>query len=232
MASGKLKDKQCVYCVSAPAITSDHVIAKGFFLKDRRDDLPQAPACKQCNGEKSKLEEYLMTVFPFGARHSDATENLRTMVPPRLANNAKRDAELTKAFEESGGATLPIDYTRLNRLFTMIATGLVWSNWKVLLGPGFSATAGTFHDSGWDFFRQMIAKWNTPKHVVENLGNGTFSYEGFEATDVPQMTIWRFSLYGPVVLVGDPKMPGPVSLFVAVTGPDAIIKNLHTHIAA
>ncbi|HLM79420.1 MAG TPA: hypothetical protein VK302_02210 [Terriglobales bacterium] len=169
-----------------------------------------------------------MTVFPFGARHPDATINLRTMVPPRLAKNAKRRAELAKAFEESGGKTLPIDYARLNKLFTMIARGLAWHHWKVLLGLGFSATAGTFHDSGWDFFRQVIASWNTPNHVAESLGNGTFSYEGSQAADVPQMTIWRFSLYGPVILAGDPKTPGPVSLFVAVTGPDAIIKRLQT----
>ena len=33
-------------------------------------------------------------------------------------------------------------------------------------------------------------------------------------------------MYGGVIFMGDPKLPGPASLVVAVTGRDAIVKKL------
>ena len=47
----------------------------------RRDWLPDAPACFDCNGRKAEFESYLASVFPFGGRHADATEKLETKLP-------------------------------------------------------------------------------------------------------------------------------------------------------
>jgi hypothetical protein len=226
MSKKKYKGKQCVYCVEATATTSDHVIGRNFFLVNRRDYLPQVPACKSCNGAKSELENYLMVVLGFGARHPDAAVNLQTMIPKRLKKNAKLKSELEAGFAKSGGTTIPFDHVRLDKLFAMIARGLVWHHWQTFLGPGYSAIAATFSDSGAAFFEEMLAKWNTPNRVGGNLGENTFGYEGAQATDCPQMTVWRFSMYGGVTFMGDPKVLGPGSLAVAVTGPDAIIKGL------
>jgi hypothetical protein len=226
VSSKKYKGKLCVYCVEAVATTGDQVIGRNFFLENRRDNLPQVPACKSCNGAKSELENYLMVVLGFGAWHPDAAVNLRTMIPKRLNRNARLKAELEAGFTKSGGITIPFDYVRFNKLFAMIAQGLLWYHWQTLLGHGYSAIAATFSDSGTAFFEQMVAKLNTPNRVVGNLGENTFSYEGVQATECPQVTIWRFSMYGGVVFMGDPKLPGPASLVVAVTGRDAIIKKL------
>src|ERR1700722_9395653 len=88
--SKKFKKKTCVYCCGKGiSTTGDHVFAREFFLKSRRATLPQVPACAPCNKEKSELEHYLTAVLPFGGRHDDASINLETMVPPRLAKNAK-----------------------------------------------------------------------------------------------------------------------------------------------
>ena len=71
----KFGDGICIYC-GAAAESSDHVLARKFFLVERRGDLPQAPACKRGNNRKSQLENYLMIVLPFGAKNADAAERV------------------------------------------------------------------------------------------------------------------------------------------------------------
>jgi hypothetical protein len=112
----------------------------------------------------------------------------------------------------------------------MIAQGLAWHHWGVLLRTGFSAIASLFNDAAAPFFAQMLSGWKTPIRVSANLGNGTFVYEGAQATDVPEATIWRFQMYGGITFVGDPAVPGPASLAVAVTGPDALIQRLQSKV--
>ncbi len=69
MGSKRYRGKRCVYCGrDGAADTGDHVIARGFFLPSERDQLPQVPACNQCNNEKSRIEHHLLTVLPFGTR--------------------------------------------------------------------------------------------------------------------------------------------------------------------
>jgi len=217
----------CVYC-GAPATTDDHVIAAKFFLVPHRGDLPEVPACQRCNNEKSHLEDYLMVVLGFGGVHPDAKVNLDTLVRRRLENNLRLKRELAAGYDASGGTTIPFDHERLDKLFAMVAQGLAWHHWKVLLRPGFSAIASLFSDTGAPFFMQMLSGWNTPTRVADNLGNGTFVYEGAQATDVPEATIWRFEMYGGIKFGGDPRVPGPASLAVALTGPDSLIRRLQT----
>jgi len=226
MSSKKYKGKRCVYCAEATATTRDHVIGRNFFLEHRRVDLPQVPACASCNSAKSELENYLMVVLGFGARHPDSSINLQTMIAKRLNKNARLKAELEAGFTKSGGTTIPFDHRRFNRLFAMIAQGLLWFHWQTLLGHGYSSIAATFSDLGMAFYEQMVASLKTVNCIVGNLGEDTFSYEGVQATESPQVTIWRFSMYGSVMFMGDPKLPGPSSLVVAVTGRDAIINKL------
>ncbi len=217
----------CVYC-GAPATTDDHVIAAKFFLEPQRGNLPEVPACERCNNEKSHLEDYLMVVLGFGAKHSGAAVNLDTLVRRRLENNLRLKRELAAGYDASSGTTIPFDYRKLEKLFAMIAQGLAWHHWGVLLKPGFSAIAALFNDAGAPFFAQMLSGWKTPIRVSANLGNGTFVYEGAQATDVPEATIWRFQMYGGITFGGDPAVPGPASLAVAVTGPDALIQRLQS----
>src|SRR5580704_17162983 len=102
----KFDGQICIYCNNAAAESSDHVVARKFFLVERRSDLPQAPACKRCNNRKSKLENYLMIVLPFGAKNADAAEILRKLVLPRLENkaNARLLRELQEGYARSGGS--------------------------------------------------------------------------------------------------------------------------------
>lgn len=172
-----------------------------------------------------------MAVLGFGARHPDALVNIDTMVRRRILKNAKLHAQLAEGFARSEGTTVPIDHVPLERLFAMIAKGLLWYHWQVLLKPGYSATAAVFSAFGESFFNQMFNGWNTPKRVKQNLGKGTFCYEGAQATDCSEASLWRFSIYGGVIF-GDSKVPGPASLAVAITGPDALIQRLQSKVFA
>jgi hypothetical protein len=167
-----------------------------------------------------------MVVLGFGALHVDAAENLATLVARRLENNLKLKRELAAGFDASGGTTIPFDHEKLTKLFAMIAQGLAWHHWGVILKPGFSTTASLFNDAGAPFFAEMFAAWNTPIRISTNLGHGTFIYEGAQATDIPEATIWRFQIYGGIKFSGDPAVSAPASLAIALTGPDSLIQRL------
>jgi hypothetical protein len=59
---------------------------------------------------------------------------------------------------------------------------------------------------GPDRFRPDLAGW-----VSASLGKGVIDYQGLQSQTDPFLTIWRFRLYGGVVLSGDPRAPGEAS---------------------
>jgi hypothetical protein len=225
----KFKRELCVYCAEAPATTSDHVISREFFLVRHRSNLPQVPACRACNNEKAALEHYLTAVLGFGAIHPHAAENLSVMIPKRLAKNAKLHRELADGIAKSGGKSIPIDHARMDKLFAMVAKGLAWHHWRVLLGREHSAIASTFHNSGAWFFDQILTRMIARNRISQNFGDGTFVYTGVQATDCPELTIWRFWMYGGVFFGMDDETTAPsapASLAVAVTGPSKLVGRL------
>lgn len=216
------------------------MIAREFFLQNRRRSTPKAPACEKCNGSKGALEHYLTTVLPFGGRHSDALVNLSTMVPKRLSKNAALHRELATGMKQGAlflldrdgswghPMTLPFDPRRLERLFAMISQGLAWFHWGVLLPDGYSLIAGIFSDRGAAFFEDKLFRTRAKARVYQALGGDTFVYEGMQADGDPNLTIWRFSIYGGVSFTGDPKLPGQqASLIVAVTAANPLIQKLN-----
>jgi len=93
----RYKGKTCVYCAAAgKSETVDHVLARQFVPGSSQITIPQVPACRQCNKDKSDLEHYLTTVLPFGGRHIDAAANLQNEGPRRLAKNKKVHRELAQ----------------------------------------------------------------------------------------------------------------------------------------
>lgn len=231
--SKKYKGKTCVYCGTATSTTADHVIAREFFLEKHRSDLPKAPACDACNAEKSRLEHYLTAILPFGGRHFDAITNLETMIPKRLQKNARLHAELNGGLadvQDSGSlhgfaTTLPIDYVRLEQLFALIAKGLGWFHWQIILKQGYSAVAAFFLDSGAQFFGRLFSESKTLNHIRGDLGHGTFSYEGIQFVHDPNETLWSLSMYG-ACFGGDPGSPGEkASQIIAVTGANSQLQE-------
>jgi hypothetical protein len=220
----KFSGETCIYCNNAQAESSDHVVGRKFFLEERRGNLPQVPACKRCNNRKSELEAYLMTVLPFGAKNADAAEILAKLVPPRLEKNAKLERKLRRGYERSGGTAIPFEHKSLEELFAMIARALTFQYFGVRLGSGYSSIASLFTNEGEAFVEQVLSSGRA--HVSGDLGEGTFTLEGAQAPQYPELTVWRFRIYGGVDFGGDPNVNGPSSLAIAVTGRLEMIRNL------
>jgi hypothetical protein len=203
--SKRFKGLVCAYC-PCPSVTGDHVFAKEFFLKTQRVDLPQVPVCDQCNRAKSQLEHYLITVLPFFGRHEDALPNLSDMVPPRLAKNAKLHRALSRKAsrvwtETTSGlqvrsTTLPFEPERLIRLFTYIVRGLLLYHWNVkLIDQAFVEVVLLDETRRGNIFVQIL-RHNANARISNNLGNGTFTYDGVQGIDNHIISVWRFSIYG------------------------------------
>jgi hypothetical protein len=215
------KGDLCAYCSIRPAITGDHIFARSFFVESARDRLPQAPICAECNNEKSELEHYLAAVLPFGGRHPDALENLVTLVPKRLRKNAALHRQLAEEPDEN----VPVESGQLEKLFALIARGLAWHHWKIYLNEGeHSVRAVVLTAVG-----ALDPLFSQPARdcVSESIGGGTFCYEGRQGVDDPNLTIWRFSVYGGLLLSesGAPK-PAGTSGIIAVVGPHELIEQL------
>lgn len=235
MSARRFRDKLCVYCCDRPATTADHIFSREFFVLGTRGNLPQAPACQKCNNDKSKLEHYLTAVLPFGASHPDAHENLVKLVPGRLAKNLRLHRELyagrgriwhmeNDLFRVA--MTLPIDPAKICALFSHIARALVWHHWGEYLLPDHDSEALLLTRFGSQFFTRLFTM-NAANRVLQDLGNRTVSYNGVQAVDTPQLTLWRLQLYGGISLSGDPAAPELVTTEIgAITGPKRLVAML------
>ena len=158
-----------------------------------------------------------------GARHSDASVNLRTMVPKRLKRNAKLRGQLARAYS---GGSIPLNRGQIEKLFVFVTKGVLWHHWNVILGKDDCAFATVIRESGVAFVRDILSRFKPLHRVHANLGEGTFSYEGLRTTDSPQSTLWQYSLYGGLRFSENPQIGGDAgSLILAVTGPKTLTVN-------
>lgn len=214
----KYKDKLCAYCAEAESTSADHIFAREFFLPQHRSNLPKVPACGQCNRLKSEIEHYLTTMLPFGGRQETAAENLEKMVPKRLDQNIRlrrtlRENSGTMWVEEQGlqvpALTLPIEPSRLLQLFEYIARGLAVYHWETYLDRSVKVEVLALTEAGEQNYNSLL-QLDAAARVKVNLGEGTFVYEGAQAVDKPQITVWRFEPYGGLHFA-DSRQPGDVS---------------------
>lgn len=231
MSSKKFQGKTCVYCSTPGASgTADHVIAREFFPEGaKRANLPQAPACRQCNNEKSKLEHYAATVLPFGTSHTESRTILSNMVPGRLAHNRKLARELAEGSathfvsRDNGRSwdievTLPIDGMKIARLFQMIARGLAYVEWGIMLPDAECVVHADFLTADGRSFLDRFFAGKGNKTGERNFGSGVFVYDGVQSLESPRLTLLRMS-FG-AMLSGDPKARGErVSVVYALTAP-------------
>jgi len=216
--SKKLKGKLCVYCAIATATTDDHVFAREFFMLKDRHKLPKAPACGKCNGAKSKLEHYLTAVLPFAGRHEQAADNMMQNVTRRLPKNRKLSKDIVSTMQpawirEGSGLFLPtmtinFDSVKLEELLKLVARGLTWHHWKTYVGPEYYASVMFMPDMVTLDFQDRVRSWNSGNRVVENLGRGTVQYEGVQAADPAELTVWGISMYGGVAISGGKSRDG------------------------
>lgn len=232
--SKKYKGKVCVYCGTGLSATRDHVFAREFFVPGAGHGLPLVPACAECNGKKAGLEHYLTAVLPFGGQHPDARENLSRAVPPRLNKNRKLHQQLASkhhtvwAKQRSGilapAGAIPVDFKQVEALFTYVVKGLTWFHWQTYLTSDHFVVVLALNKFGEGVFQRKFFQVNVRDRVAANLGNGTFVYEGVQGVDTPEVTAWRFLIYGGIDMGGDPDQPHEASKVIgAFTGPKRVM---------
>jgi len=220
-----------VYCAAAGVSeTADHVVAREFVPVSYRSQIPQVPACRKCNKDKSDLEYYLTVVLLFGGRHADAAANLQNDGPRRLAKNQKLHRELARRSariwtrKPSGlvvrALTLPIDGEKVEKLTGFIVRGLMWHHWNIVLGPDNFVDVLSLTPRGEAFF-DRYQKMRARDRVRGDIGNGALVYEGAQGIDNPQISIWELSMLGGAKMVGAGDTDF-TSKFGVMTGPQSI----------
>jgi hypothetical protein len=214
MSHKKYKGKTCTYCaVPGSSTAPDHVIARGFFPIDKRDNLPEVPACDPCNREKARLEHALTAVVPFGSTMPDAGQYLEDLVAPRLRKNQKLARHLDRGREygytpSDGGVllrtmTIPCDCEKVVELFKLVARGLAFHHWNVLMAEADVALFGGFVvPDGAQIMESMLASKVSRSTGRQVLGDGVFTYEGVQDPKHASLTVWRMSLYGVAFAAG------------------------------
>jgi hypothetical protein len=224
-----------VYCATERSVDGDHIFARQFFLERHRQNLPKVPACKKCNNEKSKLEHYLSALLPFGGRQESATENLSSNVPKRLENNLRLartlESERTKVWSYQEGIyvqtmALPIVPGTLEALFTFIVKGLLWFHWKTILSADDFVQVVVLTKQGEKLFDEKFMRLRYRNRVVDDFGQGTFSYVGSQGVDKPQISVWLMSAFGGIIFTGDSTTLNESSSKIGIiTGSKQVIKR-------
>jgi hypothetical protein len=229
----KYKGKLCPYCGTAISTSEEHIFARGFFREADRANLPKAPACRKCNGEKAELEHYAQTVLPFGGRHYAAKENLETIVQRRLQKNQKLFRELNAGrgramvVEKPDGLavptmTIPIQPAKLLVLAELITKGLAWHHWGLVFGRNTSIIGKFLTNVGDDMMREFVSK--TDLHQASNdLGRGTMRYWCCQHKAIPEAMICQIMLLGGVALANEDPSQGVCSKITVVTRPPTLL---------
>ncbi len=227
MTGNRFAGKPCAYGCGRPSASDDHVFARKFFVESKRGNLLQVPACNTCNGEKGALESELMNILAFGGRHDDAADNLSVQVAHRMENkaNARIARELkageSRAWVKENGVireamTVPIIWSRVQRLFCFIARGLAWHHFENMVLDT-ECSVGAFSATGRNAaLLRRFRNGKAGRTADDDVGEGTFGYWGVQAEDNPKVTAWAFSIYGGVRTVDCGDEPHNIGV---LTGP-------------
>jgi hypothetical protein len=208
MASKRFIGKQCAYCSRfGISKTADHVFARQFFVEKDRQNLPKVPCCEDCNGSKSALENYALTVLPLGSRHCDAKAYSEANIERRLRRNdairSRLSLQHTGLWEQqSNGLLLPImsvdiDQEKICALFALIVKGLFMFHWGLALNEKWLADVTIIKPEGEKtVFGTLLEKIGPAQEVVQsNLGRGTFAYAGVRSATARWFSLWQFTIF-------------------------------------
>jgi hypothetical protein len=231
MASKRYRGKDCAYCGKRLASTEgDHVIAREFFFEQDRANLPQVPACKACNNQKSALEHYVSAALMAGSNHPHGDRYRREKVSPRLARNRKLQADIgmhnPPVWMNVRGIVQPmhvlkLDAEKINALMSLIVRGLYFFHYGRPLDKTFCADVSMFAPDHEPALWASVVDYFPSGSVTANadLGHGSFIYEGARSPAHPDLTVWRMTWHGGVRLHGANSPPQGISIFWGFTRP-------------
>jgi len=231
MSSKRHKGRDCAYCGKKNAsTTADHVIARKFFLEEDRANLPQVPACADCNNKKSALEHYAATALMAGSNHVDGDLYRREKVAPRIAKNRKlrlsMGLDTDPVLLNVNGIIRPmhilkIEYEKINKLMSLIVIGLYYFHFGLPLDRQFYSEVCMFAPDHDPALWASMAAYFPPgsERVTANLGRGGFVYEGIQSPAHHAFTVWRMAWHGGIPLHGGNSPPQGVAVFWGITRP-------------
>jgi hypothetical protein len=158
---------------------------------------------------------------------------LTNLVPRRLEENLALHRSVAAGLvepnpEASSPMTVPFESEKLVALFEYVAKGLAWHHWGLRIARTSAVWVGLLSRRGEAVFSHLFAH-RANERVVKALGAGTFEYQGTRSSENPQLTIWRFSLYGGALFSGAPDAPDEFNSVVgAVTGSAEVIAKFAT----
>lgn len=162
------------------------------------------------------------------------------MVPKRLRKNVRLHRALAQGQGAAWGQTdtlvvptmtLPIDSGRFERLFQLIAKGLIWYHWQTYLTAGHFVEVWALTGAGARLFGERLFNLNARARVSANLGNGIFLYQGAQGVDCAQITVWHIWVYGGLHVSDYTGGAAAISSRISVvTGPQSA--NRHARLAS
>lgn len=228
----QFKGMTCVYCRTRPAASDDHIFSRKLFPENLRSDLPKAPACERCNGQKSKLETYLTAVLPMGSRLGGGPD---PKVIKRLKNNLKLVRELTATLEAPGQifsdgrvgvrTAFPFRTHHLEEYLNMVATALAWYHFKIGPETDFCAAFFDLNDAQARGLDQMF-HLNCAQRAYGFFGDGVVEYRAIQSEDDPTLSIWEFRLFGGLALGSSKREDERASWFLVLLGRREFLEGL------
>lgn len=207
----KFEGQLCIYCCERPSTTEDgdHVIARGFFPKDQRthEHNPiKVPACKACQDEFHKDEEYLIPLFAtdINSVHPAALELGKGAVTRSLQKRhgvwkpIQRNAQQVSLFTKSGlywaeTAMIMPERERYDRVFDKMMRGLYYYHTKQRFPREYDFALFEFDQTGCDqhWLKMQDLECNGPFE----LGSGIFRYAFCLFPDDLLFTEWLMVFY-------------------------------------
>lgn len=174
--------KQCYLC-GALATTKDHIPPRGMFPKPRPSNLATVPACKNCNQQASKDDEYFRLIVAAISRDSPSSLRLlRQRILPRIrdapalaASFLNATSHVTVSGPDGTGRRaheVTFDTNRIQRVIERIVRGLFLTRTGERLRPNHVVTDFALNPELSDEMQRTLA--NLPLFLI---GDGDiFSY--------------------------------------------------------
>jgi hypothetical protein len=205
---GRRRNRQCAYCGEAKPSSRDHVIPRCLFPHPLPEDMVTVPACDDCNGRKSRHDDFLrdLLVTDFAGSQSPIAQQIFAAKTIRSHQQGKSllgrivmsdsMVELPigdQAGEDDIAAIGTFDSERATEMFSFIVRGLYFSFRSVLLPQDCNFQVGRL-------FKGDLAKWvhlfnELGAFGPHRLGDGVFSCVYNYGDTSKAVTFWLLEFY-------------------------------------
>lgn len=212
----------CIYCLTRPAETADHIPPKCLFAKPRPSDLITVPCCLACNKKFERDDTYFRDCLVLDERtahHPDAQATnkatLRGFARPRGFGYARfflSKVGFIQVRSPSGlhlgrQGAYDVNLHRLSRVAARVIRGLYYHEQKVPLPTEWQTLAyfseGFSHLPPWEL-AEMEREVITPtlSNPPREIGRSVLRYWVAYASDHPHTSSWVLDFYSGIRCFG------------------------------